>query len=126
MHIILFEDDKIENLYPITLTRAGFEIGCGGINLYNLTQKYFKGKKISFIVRDYLAKVVTERHRVEKLKGNNFLFINARVVPSVKNMLEISKILKKTGVVLENEGSFFGRELTGGRCFCYNSIHGEL
>ena len=56
MQVVLFEDEKVRNLFPIALTRAGFEVSCGGTNLYDLVEKVFRGEKISFIARDYLQK----------------------------------------------------------------------
>ncbi|NQU77680.1 hypothetical protein HQ544_03210 [Candidatus Falkowbacteria bacterium] len=113
MQIILFEDKQIDKLYPITLTRAGFEISCGGISLYDLVKRYFRTQKVSYMVRDYLAGAVKERCPVQKLKGSDFLFINASVVPSINNMKELEKKLLKPGVVLENNGRIVGARVLG-------------
>ncbi|MBU4331787.1 hypothetical protein KKD19_02660 [Patescibacteria group bacterium] len=102
MQIILFEDKEIKNLYPITLTRPGFDITCGGTNLYNLAKKYFKASPISFIVRDYIKQTAEQKYDNPKLRGQEFLLINASLEPSIDNVREIKKKTIKPGVVLEN------------------------
>jgi len=113
MQIVLFEDKHIDQLYPITLTRAGFEISCGGINLYNLVKRYFKTTKISCLVRKYLEGVVGLRCPIVKLKGQDFLFINASLVPSIKSLEEIKAKLLSPGAILENEGRIVGARVLG-------------
>lgn len=113
MQIILFEDNHINQLYPITLTRAGFEISCGGVNLYNLVRRYFRTQRISYLVREYLGGVVASRCPFAKIKGNDFLFINACLGPSIKNLKEIVKKLSKPGIILENEGRIAGARILG-------------
>ncbi|MBQ7029109.1 MAG: hypothetical protein IJN32_02595, partial [Thermoguttaceae bacterium] len=38
MHIILFEDDKVVDLYPITVGRPAFSISVGSLRLLNLAR----------------------------------------------------------------------------------------
>jgi hypothetical protein len=40
MNVLLFEDGRIDQLFPITTGRAGLAISCGGMRLVDLLAEY--------------------------------------------------------------------------------------
>ncbi|MDO5582053.1 MAG: putative sugar nucleotidyl transferase [Planctomycetia bacterium] len=97
MHIILFEDNQVNHLYPITTGRAAFSVSIGSLRLLDLVEKL--GGNIEPIVRPHLKKIVQElipnswSPEKGKRKGP-LLIINARTVPYAA-MLPIWKEMLK-------------------------------
>lgn len=63
MKIIFLENNKIRNLYPITLTRRSCDILCGGATLADLAAHYFS-----------------------KIRSNKVLYLDPALVPSAAEM----------------------------------------
>ena len=57
MSIILFEDDRVPEMYPITLTRPAFGVSCAGFTLLDVVR--LTGNPVSCVVRDYLRKTLS-------------------------------------------------------------------
>jgi UDP-N-acetylglucosamine diphosphorylase/glucosamine-1-phosphate N-acetyltransferase len=88
MHVILFEDEFIDRLYPVTLGRPAFQVGCGGYRLIDLAARL--GDSVRAIVRPHLRAVLEadcpgllspldrQLHKVRQA-----LLVNARLVPAV-------------------------------------------
>ncbi|MDO5554388.1 MAG: putative sugar nucleotidyl transferase [Planctomycetia bacterium] len=97
MHIILFEDNKVSNLYPVTTGRPAFSISVGSFRLIDLVNEL--NGELELIVRPHLRDVVAAdfphiwRPERGKRKGP-FLVINARTVPNA-NMIAVWKELTK-------------------------------
>lgn len=109
MKIILFEDSNIENLYPITLTRPGFDILCGGITLLDLLKKQFKPAKIDFLVRDYFKKICVKKYSPCTKSDSKILFLNSDLVPSFEAIKSLSqKISRVEGIVFKNKDQVLG------------------
>lgn len=90
MDILLYEDEHVVDLYPITLTRAAFAVPVGGIRLYEMLRRTFPGAKISYRVRD-LVRTRTQRQFPNRdVDESTALQVNARAVPSLANMRRIS------------------------------------
>ncbi len=84
MHVILFEDSRVQDLYPITVGRAAFSISVGSIRLLNLVREL--GCEIELIARphlhDLLREDVPDTWRPEKGERKGpVLLINARTAP---------------------------------------------
>ena len=58
MHVILFEDSRVTNLYPITIGRAAFSISVGSLRLLNLARKL--GGELELVARPHLRDVLRE------------------------------------------------------------------
>ncbi|MBN8627790.1 MAG: hypothetical protein J0M17_20110, partial [Planctomycetes bacterium] len=56
MPVVLFEDDHITQLYPVTVGRAAANIGCGGFTLIELLRA--KGIEPTLTVRPHLRDVL--------------------------------------------------------------------
>lgn len=83
--ICLFEDRKVVNFYPLTLTRPIYELRCGVMSLQGKIHTRFS-QPLSFHCRDYLTQTLAQRagkNRVnqwEKMARSDLLLINGRVL----------------------------------------------
>jgi len=88
MKICVFEDGSVRNLYPLTMTRAAFELRVGMSSLLQkVLNRMLRGLKYDEVyleVRDYLTPVVRNRYpmyRVNEYKPiDDTLFINSRLL----------------------------------------------
>ena len=84
MHVILFEDDRVVNLYPITIGRPAFYISVGSMRLLNLARQF--GDLVELVARPHLRAILREDfpYAWSPSKGERkgpILFINARTAP---------------------------------------------
>ena len=108
MKIIIFENKKIENLYPITLTRPSFDIMCGGLTLYQALGQVFPEASFDFFVRPYLTKLVERDFHPANVADEQVLFIDGAMVPSITTLQSLAKkidqgkdfVLKKDGTMV--------------------------
>ncbi len=106
MHIIVFEDDLVDRLSPITLSRPAYTISCGSHQLIDWLGAL--EKPIQGIVRPHLAEMqradysefTTSRPDADEA----VLLINARLVPSVNAFRQLKKLVKeeRQGVVSDD------------------------
>lgn len=86
MKLLVFEDEKCSNLFPLTLTRATFELRCGHATLLERILRNLRGTQVSLFVRDYLAPMVKQRVHAEAvndpnaLKTDDLLLVNGRLL----------------------------------------------
>jgi len=86
MNLILFEDEQVEQLAPITHGRPAYAIGCGGARLIELLAE-LGCEPARCAVRPHLQAVEQANSRAlfaadDSLEGRTLL-VNARLVPSV-------------------------------------------
>ncbi len=97
MEIILYEDEAVSKLSPITLVRPAYDIRTGGFTLLEAIKHAFPKASVSSytrkLVRD-IAHVPEFVHNTQNTEG--FLFLNARLAPSLSALVEISAIMKRT------------------------------
>jgi hypothetical protein len=88
MNCILFEDDQVTRLYPITLGRPAYAVTCGGYRLADLARMLFA--RVRGIVRPHLVQIQAQNepdlHATELVRDDFTLMLNARVVPSAANL----------------------------------------
>jgi len=89
MQVILFEDNQVADLRPITLSRPAFKITMGGLDL----EKMFRDRGFApgFIVRDYLAPLVELESKSEPVTDKEVLFVNASMAPRLSDLEIILK-----------------------------------
>lgn len=92
MRIIIFENDNIENLYPITLTRPGFDIMCGGTTLYKALKVEFPQANFEFKIRDYIQAYADNKFGAAQKNLEKSLFIDSSVVPDIKIIKELVEL----------------------------------
>jgi UDP-N-acetylglucosamine diphosphorylase / glucose-1-phosphate thymidylyltransferase / UDP-N-acetylgalactosamine diphosphorylase / glucosamine-1-phosphate N-acetyltransferase / galactosamine-1-phosphate N-acetyltransferase len=87
MKIVLFEDEFVEKLYPITLARPAYAISCGSYRLIDWVRR-LPAPKIG-VVRQYLSEIqqidFPELTSFPPSDSDDILYINARLVPSHSN-----------------------------------------
>jgi len=86
MTVVLFEDERVADLYPIAIGRPAFHISCGGYRLADVVARL--GSGVRRIVRPHL-RAVLEADTVafpwmQQRAGGPVLLVNARMVPSAQ------------------------------------------
>ncbi len=83
MDIVIFEDNKTEQLFPLAELRPGFEIKAGAFSIREKTEKLFSGKNVKYhtreIFKNYAAELYRSENIFEQCNGVT-LFINGKVV----------------------------------------------
>lgn len=108
MQIVLFEEQP-EKLYPVSMTRATFDIQLAGTTLYKSANAI--AEKVVVIARPLIQAII--RNQKGKAKSaslkdisGDVLFLNARIVPDLSQLYKLEKsmprgsILKKDDVVI--------------------------
>ncbi|MEI6845985.1 MAG: putative sugar nucleotidyl transferase [Candidatus Firestonebacteria bacterium] len=95
MQIIIFEDKKFDNLYPLTYMRPTFMLKCGHTMLYEKIVRKFKGAKITYIVREWIAAFMKEKlgadviNNAHQIKSEDALFINGTMLFLADTKIEL-------------------------------------
>lgn len=117
MQICVFEDEKgSQGLYPLTYLRAAFELKCGRTSLLEKIIFKFKEKKVSLLVRDYLAEAVKEKFNyavndMKVLKSDDVLFISGRFLVD-----ETTKFSNEEGVYYAVEEGIVSKDISNTAC----------
>ena len=82
MQLAIFEDQRYENFYPLSLIRPIYELKCGQTMLHEKIVRTIKADKLAYFARDYLTDVIKQRNPgvsvndVQALKGDDVLLVN--------------------------------------------------
>ncbi len=90
-NVILFEDDHVDDMSPITLTRPAFAVTCAAYTLHEIAA--MAADNVSYIVRDYLKKIVKRSHGNPLPGDGPTLFLNAAVAPDVRYVERLQEML---------------------------------
>jgi glucose-1-phosphate thymidylyltransferase len=106
MSVVLFEDELVEQLYPLTIGRAAFHVTCGAARLHDLVARL--GLRIERIVRPHL-RAVLEADAVAgpapaERPGAPTLLVNARMVPSAGAAARLRMLLERAEPVVVRTG----------------------
>lgn len=107
MKIILFEDEHVPRLHPVTLGRPAYAISCGSFRLLDWVKRL--ELPVLGVVRSHLAEIQAQDY--PELAGTPIgrsdavLLVNARIVPS-RTAFETLQRLKDSpsAVVVQSEG----------------------
>jgi UDP-N-acetylglucosamine diphosphorylase/glucosamine-1-phosphate N-acetyltransferase len=83
LDIIIFEDERVDRLYPLTLTRPAWDLLCGTRRLLERIRGLFPEARLGFWVREWMVDYVSERFPdvpVNQPPQGNGLLVNARLV----------------------------------------------
>src|SRR5262245_5747486 len=110
MRIVVFEDEFAARLFPITVGRPAYAIGCASFRLIDWLAQLSRDSdaELHGVVRPHLADI--QRLDFPQLSRRSFasqtplLLVNARLVPSVAAFRGLESLIKqrKTAAVYEN------------------------
>ena len=87
MKIVLFEDERLSDLYPLVYLRAVFDLRCGMFTLKEKVQRKFPACKVYLETRDELDAVTAERHGTDMVNSHDavrpdddILLVNAAAI----------------------------------------------
>ncbi|MBN2460520.1 MAG: hypothetical protein JXB60_02840 [Candidatus Cloacimonetes bacterium] len=95
MEYIIFDDSRIANFYPLTLTRPVFDLRSGILKLRQRIQGYMGIQFNKVIIADYLESLYRERHpdwKINEITGQDTIFINSRLQINEKLVERINKL----------------------------------
>src|SRR5215469_4759357 len=113
--IVLFEDEQVVDLYPVSVGKPAYTINCGSYRLLDLAADLAEafGERIHALVRPHLR----DFRQAEPPPGaaprtSPCLFINARLVPSMPARQTLKKVISagRPGVVAASDEFRPGRE----------------
>ena len=86
MQLVIFEDNKFEQLYPVTLSRPACELRCGITSLLDKIRAAFPADSCTHFIRGYLAPTFKKRHPEDTvndmaaLQGKDLVLVNGRAL----------------------------------------------
>ncbi|MCE9603657.1 MAG: glucose-1-phosphate thymidylyltransferase [Planctomycetia bacterium] len=113
MTIVLFEDDKVAQLYPISVGRPAAAISCAGFTLIELLRSF--GEQPSFLLRSHLQATALADGLISESPADGqplratanepLVLVNARLVPSVAVVEAVLKLARagKPGLVVSGD-----------------------
>src|SRR5690242_14680268 len=110
MQIVVFEDEHVWRLHPITIGRAAYSIGCGSFRLVDWLRRLSRevGAALHGVVRPHLGQIQKldfPELSPQPLENHGpMLVVNARLVPSVAVYRVLERLIKRgeMAAVLEN------------------------
>ncbi len=105
MGLLVFEDEQVTRLYPITIGRPAYAITCAGYRLIDWLRGF--DAPLSAVVRSHLAAVQAadspDLSRPPTASGGKLLLVNARLVPSHSAVQELKRIWQagRPGIVVD-------------------------
>jgi glucose-1-phosphate thymidylyltransferase len=102
MSIILFEDEQVDWLYPITISKPAFVISCGSYRLIDLVGRL--GRPLHWIIREHLREIQEANFQQEGLPrglSQPLMLVNASLVPSASVGQRLQRLLEtgRPGIV---------------------------
>ena len=101
MQIVVFEDEHIWRLYPVSVGRAAYAIGCGSFRLIDWLRPLSRevGAALHGVVRPHLGpiqKLDYPELSTQPLENHApMLVVNARLVPSVAVYRVLERLIKR-------------------------------
>lgn len=88
--IVLFEDEQVADLYPVTIGKPAYTISCGSYRLLDLANEL--DAAVHAVVRPHLREFrLAEPPPRTLAAGNTAVYVNARLVPSVAAFEQLQK-----------------------------------
>jgi len=93
--VYIFEDDNYERFYPLTISRAVYQMRLGIDLLFEKWKAHLDGHDIRFCIRDHLADVTIQRtglscNSFEGIADTGAVFVNGRYVPDAELAREVA------------------------------------
>ena len=106
MRWFVFEDQAVEQLYPLALARPAFELICGRESLRRRIQRWFPGTEWGVCLRPWLADVYAEEHPTALV--NDFIALQSSRVLMVNGRWMPERRLQIADVSMDNAGFIDG------------------
>lgn len=93
MNIVVFEDEQVSRLHPVSLARPAYAITCGAYRLIDLLREL--GCSLHGAVRPHLAamQAIDFPDLATPPSGEPVLMVNARIVPSVESYGQLKRLV---------------------------------
>lgn len=108
MRIVVFEDELVDRLHPITLSRPAYAISCASYRLSDWVRAL--DVPLQGVVRAHLAEIQKADYpdlaNVHQSSDGGVLFVNARMVPSVSAFRQLKELMQtpRAAIVRHGEG----------------------
>ena len=145
MNFVIFDDEKWNNFFPITLTRSTGDLRVGILKLRQRISSYLDVSETNIIVSSYLESIYKERHKdwkVNEIKAEETIFINSRIKIDASSKKAIMSLLvdeclvsddtilavkctpKKQNITSENLNDLFSnlKKKNNAKITCWNFI----
>lgn len=112
--VCIFEDEGIQNFYPLTYTRPVYDLQCGIRSLREKIVDRFPASKIILHSRRYLQEFVREqnpKNLINQFDFDNVLIINGRLLIGEKSLNQI-KNLGNDSILLSDDESVVAANLS--------------
>ncbi len=83
MKFVIFEDNKYNNLYPLNLLRASFDLKAGVFSMKERIERYLPvGESVTLFVRDEIVNLIKSNTKdtINVIPDEDTIFLNGRVV----------------------------------------------
>ena len=101
-NIILFEDQFVDDMRPIVLTRPAFGVTCACYNLCDVVS--LVSGRVSYVVRDYLKKIAARSFKSTPPTEGPTLLLNASVAPDVRYVQRLQGLLAEAQPFISTSG----------------------
>jgi glucose-1-phosphate thymidylyltransferase len=106
MQIVLFEDERVTQLYPVSVGKPAFWMSCGSFRLVDLLAELDRPLRV--LVRPHLRAIAEADGLtcgLDNSRSGQLLFVNARLVPSVAHLRRVAELLRagQPAVVRRNQ-----------------------
>ena len=112
--VCIFEDEKYQQLQPLTYFRPSYHLKCGILSLHRKIRRNYPGIRVELNIRSYLRNLIKQNYPeeiVEHVKSDNMLFLNGRIL--VDDHFHESVPLNGPDEVFTCNGEFIGARVSG-------------
>ncbi|HZN35162.1 MAG TPA: putative sugar nucleotidyl transferase [Pirellulaceae bacterium] len=120
MQIVVFEDEQVPRLYPLTVGRAAYALSCGSYRLIDWLGRLAAetGAVLQGAVRPHLSEIqrldFPQIGSAAAASDSPVLLVNARLVPSVTSYRELKQLIAGQQAVVIDEQSVAAALITAG------------
>ena len=106
-NLVIFEDNKFSNLYPLVYFRPVFELKCGTSTLSDRITRFYNADNSHYYMREYLKELFStekKNNNVNNAPSDQTLYLNGRILAE----RNISELIPFNG---QNEVFYSGEEI---------------
>lgn len=108
MNVIIFDDKKVENFYPLTLNRIFGDLRCGAVKNRQRISAYLNTENENYLMPESLTDLYKKRHsewQINDFETGEYIFVNSRllineeIANQIKDISENCKLTHKNEIV---------------------------